>query len=255
MKDGALRCIKSRRLLIGTLGIFGSLMTTLLDMPSSYMSIAAVFFNVDSIPFYLCFIFSVYVFADCFCEDIEYRFHRNILVRKSLKRYISARAAMIFITSAVTMTLGMQIFFLILRLWLPWVGADDSAARVLMKNSTFRILLTQKNYFAYFLLSSLKVGLLSACLSLSASFVSLFVKSKLLVYSTPVMLYYLMVNFAAKIPEELEIFNLYKVFMPIYNVWRNDWYTALWTILISSFVAFLLGIGIYYRMEVLIRNE
>jgi len=249
------RCIKNHRLLIGIAGIFLSLMVSLLDIPSGYKSISAVFFNVDSIPFYLCIVFCVYVFADCFCEDMEYRFYRNILVRESRKAYISAHVTAIFITSAIAMTMGMMLFLFVLRVQLPWVATNDSAANVLMNSSSFRNLLYQKHYIIYFFLGSVKVGLLGACLSLVASYMSLFVKNKLLIYATPVMVFYLIVNLGAKIPYELRFLNLYKVFMPIYNVWGNDLWSALWTILVSLLLTFFLGLGIYRRMGVLVRNE
>jgi len=84
---------------------------------------------------------------------------------------------------------------------------------------------------------------------------SLFVKNKLLIYATPVMVFYLVVNLGAKIPHELRFLNLYRVFMPIYNVWGNDLWSALWTILVSLLLTFFLGLGIYRRMGVLVRNE
>lgn len=250
------RCVKSRKLLFGIAGVFCSLVFSMLENRNVHNSVTFMYvYIIQGIPFYLCLIFCAIPFADCFCEDIETHSYRNQIVRHSMRGYVVSKIITIVVTAVLTMMTGMMLFIVLLKIRFPWVMPEDSAYDVILQYGIFRDLLAGKHYISFFALSSLPIGILSGCLSLLAAMLSLFIKNKLLVYAAPVMFYYLAVTVSHRIPVGLDPLNFYKVFMPIFSVWRSDICSFLWSLLIGIIIVFALGYGLYIKLERTVRNE
>lgn len=256
IKINIIRCVKSYKILGGIAGVLLSLIFATVENKSNKNSVVfMVRYIIDGIPFYLCMIFCAVPFAASICEDMAFNFHKVQIIRQNLRAYIVARVFVIFLSAVIAMMLGFLLFVAVLKFRLPWVMANDSAYQISIESDGLRSFLVNKEFVIYYLLMSIQLGMLSGCLSLTATVFSLFVKNKLLVYSVPVIVLYLMANFAWSIPIEFDPLNFYKVFMPFYNVYNHDIGSFIWSIFIGVLTATCLGITIFYKVKRMVRNE
>lgn len=255
IKINAVRCLKSYKIWGGIAGVFLSLLFATLENKNDSNSIVfMVGYIIDGIPFYLCMVFCAVPYAGSISEDMAFDFHKLQIIRQNLKAYIVTKVIVIFFSAIIAMMLGFLLFVAVLKLRLPWVMVNDSLYDILIERGGLKSLLINRKFIMYYLLVSVQLGMFSGCLSLTATVFSLFVKNRLLVYSVPVMVLYLIINFAWRIPTELAPLNLYKVFIPFYNVYNHDVWSFIWSVFIGLLTACFLGAVIFYKVRRAVRN-
>lgn len=256
IKINIIRSVRSYKLLWGIAGVFLSLLFASFEIKGDKTSVIFVVrYIVDGIPFYLCMTFCAVPFAESICEDMEFNFHKVQIIRRNLKSYTTAKVFVIFFTAVISMMSGILLFIVVLRINLPWTIVHDSVLQISIESGGLRSLLVSENFVLYYLLISFQLGVFAGCLSLTASVFSLFVKNKLLVYTVPVMVLYLITNFTWRIPAEFDFLNIYKVFNPYYSVWQHDVWSFVWANAIGLFTVSGLGTMIFYKIRRMTRNE
>lgn len=251
-----LQAMRGYKLFIGLAGILSSFAFAMLEYGNSKGSVIFIYqYIIDGIPFFLCMAFCAIPFADSLREEIENNYYRVALVRQKLSTYVLSKLLAVYLTGIFVMAMGTICFTFVLRLTHPWVMVNDSLYDYATRKGAFRTILTNGNYVLYFVLCGILLGLLGGCLALAATMLSLFVKSSLLIYSIPALLYYLTVYLNQRLTRDFNLINLYKIFSPSYNIWNNDLKSFLWSCFISLMIAAALGTLITLKVERILRNE
>lgn len=249
------RCISSGKLAIGAVGVFLALLVA-----SGNVKGRSVFdFYTGAlygVPFLLTMAFCACSYADCFCDDLETKYINFMMARGNLKNYTFSKIIVIFLSSVVTMVLGVCIYVLVLHIWLPWNEREGGIYTSLMESGGFRFFLEQECYFSYFLLVGVQMGLLAAVLSLFAAYISLYISNKLLVMSVPLIGYYLLYYYVSAFVEDIPALRVKMIFDATYwNIWENDWLSFLYAVLVSVILGGILSIGIYRKIRRKLERE
>ncbi len=138
------------------------------------------------------FIFVLYPYGGSLCEDTEYCYDRQMVLRGSVTSYILSKITAAFLSAALTALLGF--YFAVLFLWgkdgFPNMGLlCDSNMDMYSHNPYFSILL-DGNYFLFTLCMGLHISCLAGILGVVGLLCSLFVKNPMLVYILPVAFMY-----------------------------------------------------------------
>lgn len=120
------RAFFSPRFLSGIIGVafsqFMSIYKVADKQESVYMTfMCALYF----IPYIMSMMFCALPYAQSFCEDMDYNYLQQILLRKNLKIYVILRITMIYLSAIMTMVAGTLIFIMLIHIKLPWASVTD----------------------------------------------------------------------------------------------------------------------------------
>lgn len=239
------RALLSIRFPIGVLGVAFALFYSLYrmsDITSVYTAyIDALYF----IPFALALMFCAFPFSGSLIEDIEYKYIQLLAMRGSLKKYTVSKVVLIYMSSVAVMILGTVLFAGLAHLQVPWELKDeylymDIFTEVLWKNGCHVLFFAAHSFF---------IGLLAGNLALLAAYVSLFWQEKLLVIALPFFIYYLTIYYEYGIFGNIAWLDIRQIFNLSYNVWNNQVYSILWPMVVSLFIAVVIGRGIYKKLR------
>lgn len=177
-----------------------------------------------------------------FCEDLEHNFARCQIVRGSLRKYVFAKTAVIYLSSAASMVLGTALFALLCRTRLPW-GPEDVTKISILLDGAYGRLIDERHFFAYCIMYALQLGLLGGAFSVISAFISMFLSNKVMVAALPICIYQIMAEFTRN-----RYFSLYP-FHAYSRLFEADWQCFLYALAISVIPALFAAIGILKKLK------
>lgn len=159
----------------------------------------------------LAYIFCAFPFASAFCEDLEHRYILYSVSRGNIRNYAISKIINIYLSSFVTMVLGVFIFTIVCRIWVPWGFTTDSFYSYAI-NGCYGMLIAHGHYVVYCLLYAVNLGMLAGTLSVLASTISLFICSKVMIITIPVLLMQILYETANKSVFSVFAFEAYNKF-------------------------------------------
>jgi hypothetical protein len=254
LKSDIYRCITSMNFWISIVGIVSSLFLGVKVINAWETSVMYIFARISlSFIFLLVFIFCTSAYGISFCEDLENNYIVQQVVRGSLSRYVIAKSITIIISSLAVLMVGIVIFVLILHIFFPWYLVDDSIYSAVLRSGGLKIFVRNEQFILYYLFFGLQYGILIGNLALLSSFVSLYISNRLLLFSLPIMSYYVLSYvFSLVLPSEL---NLTMFFNPMFNVFNNDIKSFFATVIIGSISSAILCLVIYRKLRRRMENE
>lgn len=211
--------------------------------------IRLIWYSTFGIQFLFVMIFGAIPYAGSICEDLEYGYIRQILIRGNLKRYCVSKATIVLMSSICSFVTGMLLFVSILRLRLRWVDISDSVYQSAIRSGSFRELIKNNHFYVYVFLFSIQLGMLIGILALVSVYISLFISNKLLVFSIPVMAYYFIVQYTAEIFPNNKLLNINLVYGGTFNLFDNDILSFMYAIFLTIITGVILTWLIYSKLK------
>ena len=178
-------------------------------------------------------------YAASFTDDLEYNYAKYLVIRGSYGKYVFSKMLVIFLSSMLAMGIGITCFSMLCSLGLPW--ADEGMMEYILMYGGYRSFLGQGQYLLWFLLYGMQWGIFAGILSMAAAFLSLFWPNKLLVFSAPVLLYQILIEFGADSFRKISAFDPRVVFDARHNIWDSDLKMLAWAFLLGAAAWLLLG--------------
>lgn len=207
------------------------------DMGDSVLS--AVLLSAYDAGFLITFSLAAIPYAAIFTDELECNYARYLVIRGNLRNYVFSKMFVIFISSMLTMGIGITCFALCCSLGLPW--ADEGVLEYIVPFGGYRFFLANGRYPIWFLLYGIQWGILAGILSMAAAFCSLFLSNRLLVYSVPVLLYQILIEFGADSFRRISAFDPRVVFDARYNIWNSDIKMVTWAFMTGGAAWLLLS--------------
>lgn len=250
------RALESVELYIGIAGMLLVLLFGCMDeLNENSNVIHLVWYSCFGAQFLFVMIFGAVPYACALCEDIEYGYLQQEILRGNLTDYCLSKVVATLTTAIFSYVTAMMIFVGILRIKHPWIAEKDSVCTAAIKRGSFHMLLEGNHYYLYFLLFAFQMGLLIGILALISLYVSLFIANKLLILSIPVIAYYfLSQSFIKAFPDNYYV-NLDYIFGGTKNVFGNDICSFLYACLLFTVAVIIMLRFIYSKLERRIVSE
>lgn len=239
LRSDILRMAASHRLIIGIICTSIIMLFSLLEDRVFDEDVLSTFeILMYGMPAMLILIAGAYGYADSIYFDIKNNYYRCQLMRVGLHRYIFSKVITIFVSSTMIVTLGMTLFAIIMHTFVPWCDESDMEYYVASNYSCFRALLINHHYILYFLLAGFRYGLLSGILSVLSAYISMFAKSRMIVFAFPFIGRYLCDAISMFLTSK---YSLSALFWDQYAGWISPVFTIFLLIGLSAGVALLIS--------------
>lgn len=188
------RCFLSKRFVIAVLIILGVLLFGVQEAEKDSSNADVYFyflFTMDMAPHLLIFSGAAFAYAGSFCEDREYRYIRNEVMRGNKKSFVAARVVTVFLSAQIAVTLGAAIFACILRFFHPWALPNTTNMyETAVEAGIFHGLSKGGYHFLYFVFWGLCYGAFAGILSVVSTWISLYISNTVLMLISPVVICY-----------------------------------------------------------------
>lgn len=136
-------------------------------------------------------LFACYPYASAFCEDMEYHYDRQMVLRGGTFSYVISKVIAVFISSVCTMLAGF--IFAALVLLIRYGVPDVNTIQEIQSNSCslYKILLLKNQYILFGFCIALHLSILAGILAVLGLMCSLFIKNRVLVYIMPIAFLYI----------------------------------------------------------------
>lgn len=219
-------------------------------------NVLTTFGNIaKNISFLLVFIFCAYAYSSCFSEDFENSSYRYSIIRGNTRKYVLSKIITICLITTVTMILGVLIFVVSLKFFVPWIpklqSKNYSQYSFLISYGKFSWLLANNHFILYYTCLALCMGLYASMLSLISAWVSLYISNKMLVLTIPVIVFYI-IDILSKIFHSFVINDIF-----IYQGYTisNTAATFIIIVLITILVTTLIYFAMLHKVKRRISNE
>jgi len=190
----------------------------------------------------LTYIFCALPYASIFCEDLEDKYIYYAVNRGKLRNYTISKVVHIYLSSVVTMVLGVLIYCLIVRIWVPWGLASDTYYESALEGC-YNFLVLHSRYLLYCLAYAFNLGLLAGTLSVAASYISLYIHSRIIVLTVPALLILILYEIADNSKFTVMAFE------PLYNSFPAEAHNFLFILLLSLIPVLIFTVLIYRRLQ------
>lgn len=183
------RAFGTWKIAVGSLGVC----LTLLYNSSGAVSVLGWLGNIagNAVLIMAALIFSVYPYSAAFCDDMEYSYDRQMVLRGGAASYSLSKMTAVFLSAAVTMFTGFLLaaLFLLVRYGLP----DSESIQQIQDNcgSLYKLLLLNGHFLLFAFCIGVHLAVLAGTLAVIGLMCSLFVKNRMLVYILPVAFLYI----------------------------------------------------------------
>ncbi len=137
-------------------------------------------------------IFAIYPYAAAFCDDMEYCYDRQMVLRGGAIPYALSKIITVFLSAVVTMFCGFlfALLFFLARYGMP---SDAEITAQILENcySIYAPLFQAKQFLLYAFCTGMHVAVLAGILAVIGLMCSLFVRNRILVYILPVAFLYI----------------------------------------------------------------
>lgn len=190
-------------------------------------------------PVKLTLIGGAFCFADSICNDMEHNYILSIISRSGLKNYVRSKVLLVFTTAFFCVAIGTVIYTCILHVFLPWGISSGNIYQQLIRNGNFKFFLKHRFYIGFYFASGLESGALAGITALTATYLSLFIRNKMLILATPFVCVYFFDYILQEFSKSKVSLNL--IFMSYNNIFHNDMLSTLLVVIISVGCVLLLG--------------
>ena len=191
----------------------------------------------------LCYVFCAVPFAAVFCEDLENRYFYYAIGRGNITRYILSKAVHIYLSSVVVMVVGAMFFCLILRCIVPWSAPSDISWFEGLQSGCYGFLLTGSHYLLYCMAYAFHLGMMAGMLSLAAACLSLFVPSRIITLTAPVLFLQILRQIAG-----MSMFTVYS--FELYNKYfKSDLLCLLFAAALSLVPSALITVAMRWQLS------
>ncbi len=197
--------------------------------------------------FLLAFVFCALPYGSVFCDDLEHHYIRYAVNRGGLWKYVTAKMAVIFLSSVWTMAAGCILFALACSLKLPWL--EEQTIRNVLFGGSYVGLLENGNYIGWAGLYGMQWGLFGGCLSLMSSYLSLFLSNKLFVLAMPVLLYQIIVEVGTNTFRKYSMLDPLLIFDGRYKLFSSDGAVLLWACAVGLCCYVIFCIAVYRKLK------
>lgn len=220
-------------------------------------------YSIVNMNLYLCeymlvFAMATVPYAHAFIEDFERKNIYQVITRTNLKKYIISKTATIFVSAMLVIAVSMLAFVFLLRLqgheWMSdYVLWDIEMNGGGASELEWWWLLEQHYDWVFYLIAGFQMGLLAGIVALVASYVSLFVKNKMMIMVFPVICLYVMYTYLEGVlGYGYGIYSLFNSFQNDVSVGNHFTLRACIT---ACIVYVVLSGCIYKRIERMIRHD
>ena len=169
------------------------------------------------------------------------------MIRGNLRSYVFSKMLVIFISSVLAMGIGITCFAVCCAVSMRWL--DEGTGEYILQFGGYRYFLEHGHYLLWFLLYGIQWGMLAGILSMAATFCSLFLTNKMLVYSVPVLLYQILTEFGADSFRRAAAFDPRVIFDARYNIWNSDFKMFTWALAQGGAAWLLLGLAGIWQLK------
>ncbi|MCR5754319.1 MAG: hypothetical protein K6G30_05870 [Acetatifactor sp.] len=154
-----------------------------------------------------------FCFSTSLAEDQEHGYVWQALCRGGSMRYCISKIVVCFGSAVFSYVAGYLLFVITYAFKYPLCDADGNIAQFYVGNDLFGSFIQTGHYLLFFIASSMLTGMLVGILAVCAMYLSLFIKSKVMVLSVPMLLHYFIDNYIEnwlKLPDFLSpvyVFN------------------------------------------------
>ncbi|MDO4554692.1 MAG: hypothetical protein Q4B70_06080 [Lachnospiraceae bacterium] len=170
-----------------------------------------VFIYLEDPFFIINYIFAAAVFGTAYCEERKRNYFSFFIKRCDRKSYIISKVMNCFFSSFCVVTVGMFLWELSLRLFMPWADRESDMFWVCV-NEGLGNLLEEHRYFTYYLIYSMGLGMLSGIISVITFMISLFIKDQMAVISLPGIIYYIYNAYVGDFSDNVYFWSLEHIF-------------------------------------------
>lgn len=242
------RAVCSWRFVLSVFGIALTMYLFGMKVSDGYTIVEAYQLNICCIQVLLVFVFAIFPFAEGICQDLEYGFYRVLIIRGNLKDYVCSKELSIFLSTVLAMIFGTLFYILMQKIEVPeaiWIEAG-------VNYGSFTYLLEHKMYLLYMTLCGLKMGFLAGILSVASAFVSLYITNRLLVYSLPIIAFYIIDDVSQVL---FYPYNFDYWFNPTNTLHTNDFVALGMTLIVTAALLILIAILMFKRMQRRLSND
>lgn len=239
------RAFTGKEIWIGTVGVAFAMFFALGSLEELESSVIdTVIFSAYNVGFMLTFVFCAFPFGGAYCEELENHYARHLLIRGSLKKYVIAKSAVIFLSSIVTMTLGVVLFAVICRARLPWIDMETYDSSV-----AYEGLLQNGNYLLWTVVYGAQWGIWAGCLSVVSAFCSLYISNRLLLLAMPVLLDQMLTELGTGNFRRIAWLDPHTVFDASHQLLGSNVKTLLWALGAGLVVTAIFGALSFFKLR------
>lgn len=229
---------------VGILGVtFAYLLSVYKIYGISFSVYSSYRIAIGFIPFVISLTFCVMSSALSFCEDLEYNYIWQILIRGGLKKYVFFRVCTICLTAITVMMLGTLLFVITARMQVPWLSVED-----IIEEDLMAALLT-RHYLFYYIVRSFYTGMLAACIAAFSACTSLYWRSRFFVLTIPFLVYCMAVYCVNVVFADIPKADIGQVFDPTLNAWENGALSLTVPIGLGILFTVIIGNVIYKKLR------
>ncbi len=190
-----LRGFRSYKVMLSILMVVGILLVGTLEGISTDVSVYYIF-RIVMIGASIIAILAAGAFAygDSLHEDMEKKYAMQQILRKGWRGYCLSKVTSIFFFAVLSVTLGIVLYTLVLRMGVPWITSwelEPGGRYALdVMGTRFTWALEQQNFPLFFLLYGFQYGILAGNVAVIASLVGLWIPNRMLIFASPMILYY-----------------------------------------------------------------
>lgn len=140
------------------------------------------------------FVISSSIMGTSFCDEKESGYYTYLIKRSNGKAYVVSKVIHCFISSYIIFVLGLLLWILSMRLFLPWTTVSDGAFDV-VSSMGMGNLLEDRKYIQYYFLYCSGVGMMGGILSAVTFCSSLLVSNRMFAVMSSVVIYYVNVSY------------------------------------------------------------
>lgn len=182
---------------------------------------------------WLAFVPCVLLYGDCLCSDYERKFFQPAILRGGRRKYLLSKLLVCFFSALLVMGLGFLVFVIAVSVGRPlYLTISSPSTYDNLCRSVFGEVLQAGYYPVYFALVGLQYGLLAGVLAVAAMCVSMWQTNRLLVFSVPVFLFYMISRLTFYLPAQFQLVDIFNAVSE--NCWDNTLLSFGWVILITS---------------------
>lgn len=239
------RAFTGKEIWIGALGVTFAMLFALGSLEELESSVIdTVIFSAYNVGFMLTFVFCAFPFGGAYCEELENQYERHLLIRGNLRKYVIAKSAVIFLSSIVTMTLGVVLFAVICRTRLPWIDMETYDSNV-----AYEGLLQNGNYILWTAVYGAQWGIWAGCLSVVSAFCSLYISNRLLLLAMPVLLDQILTELGTDNFRRISWLDPHTVFDASCSIFGNSAQTLLWAFGAGLAVTVIFGVFSFFKLR------
>ena len=211
--------------------------------------IRQIWFSTYGVQFLIIMLMGAIPYAGAMCEDMEYGYIRQLVLRGNLLSYCISKAVTIFMSALMSFVLGIIIFVIILKRQNDWFDITDYVCIAAARSGSFRVCIANEQYFTYIVLFAVQLGMLIGLLAILSAYISLYISNKLLVLSIPIMAYYFITQYIVEMFPKSKYTNINMIYTGTANIFDNDILSFLYTIVVTVILGGGLTYMIYCRLK------